>query len=1275
MDNFILYEEVGRGSQSVVYKGRRKGSISFVAIICSDKSKRAKITNHVRLVRNIKHENVVSFYEWYETSNHLWLVVELCTGGSLEAVICQDKGLSEDVVRAFAIDLAKGLKHIHDSGVIFSDLTPAKILLDGPGTLKYSNFSLSKAEGENLEEFFFMSMSEEVRLEDGDNTHKMYIKSLLQGCTTYSAPEVLTGGDTSIQSDLWALGCVLYEMFSGKPPFFSQNLSELLELIHNEDRSPLRQKVFPFSEPTPELQSLLRGLLQKDPHERLTWDMLLLHPFWKGAFSDEKKVIEVDTVCSSLKTGYSSIAGRVSQPHFAPVTSEDPRTLEGAEASGSAVQPLKSFQLDNVAEFRPESVLDNDAREPVFLLSISCGAPGRSSMIKDTVDRTSQLHVELSTRHVNDLGSCIKELVFTDADLTVTPIIDNSKIMKPTPVRFDSKTLNVPAYSGEKLSSLSPMEWAAFMQQVCSSLESPEASGSGPLRSKLNLLSYLCAVAIHREAATRLAHSQLFPLLTLQLRAAPNWDVRTKVIRLLGLLATHCMELQDTVPITEAVATLTDLVRENFRNSKLKQCLLPPLGELLYLIARQQEEKEEPPGGTWAVPAASYTVLMRCLWEREELVVNHIAAKTVENICTTLSHHAKAFVTGEIGPLLWYLFTHSTVDALRVTAISALCRVTRHSTAAFQSVIDKVGLPGILDCLVSGVSRVQQCLLTMFAGILSHGANVQRLIQDRDFTAKVMRALESPFLMTRAKAFLVLLQVLSSSREVLLLCCNSRLVMYIERDIRKAAPGREEQSSNEYLSKCLDLLIRHMVQELPALLDDILSVLGNVVGRKHPSAAQAKQLKQHLPMIAVLPHMLTSQILRPQVVTEEFLYKFGKLLNYVKSIDSCETCLEGAIGQTLSEELIRNTLLAMEAITQHPPLLTPHHSTVVESILPPLTSLAFSNNVEWRMVSLRALLEITLPLLSQELLDEGAANSSSCGLLALITEALLPQCESLLLEPDPLPAYALKLLVSLTEHSLHVSRLVEESRLLPVVFQVISGQQGNPLGSTLQSAVALLSNLTGRKNVNLQTLHQEGLVEVICSLLVRVSTLCVEREDKATAKRVQSLLLSLLDVLHNVLKKTSIVVRQALQAQKAEGGRDIQTAEELLLINRPLTELSSMLIQMLPSKDPELYEEASQCLSLLAQLYGADDLECLHPDNLQSLAQTLEMQTDPKQQRLLLRVIKRLIHSKDKATLSLQEEDELLLILQRLACCSPCRSHVDVAVTSLAAEILRAVGH
>ncbi|XP_054406385.2 serine/threonine-protein kinase ULK4 isoform X10 [Pongo abelii] len=1232
MENFILYEEIGRGSKSVVYKGRRKGTINFVAILCTDKCKRPEITNWVRLTHEIKHKNIVTFHEWYETSNHLWLVVELCTGGSLKTVIAQDENLPEDVVREFGIDLISGLHHLHKLGILFCDISPRKILLEGPGTLKFSNFCLAKVEGENLEEFFALVAAEEGGGDSGENVLKKSMKSRVKGSPVYTAPEVVRGAEFSISSDLWSLGCLLYEMFSGKPPFFSESISELTEKILCEDPLPPIPKDSSCPKASSDFTNLLDGLLQRDPQKRLTWTRLLQHSFWKKAFAGADQESSVEDLSLSRNTM------ECSGPQDSKELLQNSQSRQ-AKGHKSGQRLGHYFRLENPTEFRPKSTLEGQLNESMFLLS-SRPTPRTSTAVEVSPgedrthcspQKTSPLTKITSGRlSQQDLESQMRELIYTDSDLVVTPIIDNPKIMKQPPVKFDPKILHLPAYSVDKLLFLKDQDWNDFLQQVCSQIDSTEKS-MGASRAKLNLLCYLCMVAGHQEVATRLLHSPLFKLLIQHLRIAPNWDIRAKVARVIGLLASHTTELQENTPVVEAIVLLTELIRENFRNSKLKQCLLPTLGELIYLVATQEEKKKNP-RECWAFPLAAYTVLMRCLREGEERVVNHMAAKIIENVCTTFSAQAQGFITGEIGPILWYLFRHSTADSLRITAVSALCRITRHSPTAFQNVIEK------------------------------------------DFVSTIIRLLESPSTYIRAKAFLVLLYILIYNREMLLLSCQARLVMYIERDSRKITPGKEQQSGNEYLSKCLDLLIRHIVQELPRILGDILNSLANVSGRKHPSTVQVKQLKMCLPLMPIVLHLVTSQIFRPQVVTEEFLFSYGTILSHIKSVDSGETNIDGAIGLTASEEFIKITLSAFEAIIQYPILLKDYRSTVVDYILPPLVSLVQSQNVEWRLFSLRLLSETTSLLVNQEFGDgkEKASVDSDSNLLALIRDVLLPQYEHILVEPDPVPAYALKLLVAMTEHNPTFTRLVEESKLIPLIFEVTLEHQESILGNTMQSVIALLNNLVACKDSNMKLLYEQGLVSHICNLLTETATLCLDVDNKNNNEMAAALLFSLLDILHSMLTYTSGIVRLALQTQKSGSGEDIQAAEDLLLLNRPLTDLISLLIPLLPNEDPEIFDVSSKCLSILVQLYGGENPDSLSPENVEIFAHLLTSKEDPKEQKLLLRILRRMITSNEKHLESLKNAGSLLRALERLAPGSG--SFADSVVAPLALEILQAVG-
>uniref|UniRef100_A0A671WX59 Unc-51 like kinase 4 n=1 Tax=Sparus aurata TaxID=8175 RepID=A0A671WX59_SPAAU len=1336
MENFILYEELGAGSSSVVYKGRKKGNLNYVAIICADKAGRPHITNHVRLTHDLNHPNIVCFYEWYETSNHLWLVVELCTGGSLESVISHDGCLSEDVVRGFGWDLVKGLKHIHESGIIFSDLTPAKIQLDGSGSLKFGNFCMSKAEGETLEDLFAMlSASDDKREEDSKEHFENMIKRL-QGSPTYSAPEVLQGSETSMSSDLWALGCILYYMYTGQPPFSSDSNTELTDMILHQEPPPPRQTMFSSSPPSEDFQNLLKRLLIKNPDKRYTEVHDPISPeqadkppnshstIAQPAYMTSNKLISSETTtgtthrpsdrrpgcqqavrhttCGASRNnqGLDREMGKERRGEVEAKTEDDPK-LTGAQQF-TILQPNKSFTLDNVSELRPKSGVDEDNTEAIFLFS-SCINSRRSCSISDSLNQSPVPQA----RSGSDTSSCVKALLHTDSDLIVTPIMDNPKILKSLPVRFDSKTLCVPAYSVEKLQSLSDEEWAAFLIQLHSSLGEQNLSAplsnsstapppSTTIRAKLNLLCYLCCVVGHKAIANRLINSTLLPLLTQQLRRSPNWDVRNKVLRVMGLLALHCTELREDSPVSEVVSTLTDLLRDNMRNSKVKQLLLPPLGEFLYLIT-SQEEKRGSPEGLWFVPAAAYTGLMRSLREGDDSIIHHMAAKIIENISTTVSGPSHYLFSTEIGSALWYLFTHSTVEAVRVTAISSLSRLTRMVPAVFLAVIDTCGPAAILDGVGGAGARVQQHLLTAMAtALLTSRIHIHRVTQNRDLVLKVLRCLESPSTVTRAKASLLLLLLIQDNTNTLLFCCQHRLVMYVERDLRKATPLRENPSQSGYLSQCLDLLIVYMSNTAPLIMEDVLCALRGVIGRRHPSTAQSRQLKHTLPTMSIVLELLSSQVFRSQIVTEEFLAQIGLLLNYITSIESNETNLASALGEAVCEELIRTSLSIVEVFSQHHALTSPHHSAVVTDILPPLTTLAFSRNVEWSVFVLRVLSELSLVLLVQESdgtednekteekkersnkggkAAEGVDDGSSCSqMLTLILKTLLPRYESLLRAAEPIPLYALKLLVSMTEHSTHICRLIKHSRILPTVFQLIMANSSNVTSGLIQNAVALLCNLSGDTILDLEPPHQQGLIELMVNTLSEAALVHLNGEGHAGRKVSHLVLQALLELLHNILKQTSVVVRSALQSQRLScPAVEMEAAEKLLLENRPLSQLSIHLIHMLSAENQEVWEESIHCLSLLVQLYGGEGYDCLSPSCLRSFSHVLRthMHTEtPRVQRTTFRIIKRLVQTTERSDwFECPEGVGLKSLLEDITTSNRC--HVDVV--PLAAEILQEI--
>ncbi|KAG2395804.1 Serine/threonine-protein kinase [Vigna angularis] len=258
MNQYHIYEAIGRGRYSTVYKGRKKKTIEYFAIKSVDKSQKTKVLEEVRILHTLDHINVLKFYDWYETSAHLWLVLEYCVGGDLLSILRQDSKFPEESVHDLALDLLKALQFLHSNGIIYSDLKPSNILLDENGCAKLCDFGLAK------------------KLRDITKGFSSSLPRAKRGTPTYMAPELFEdGGVHSYASDLWALGCVLYECYAGRPPFVGREFTQLVKSILSDPTPPLP------GNPSRPFVNLINSLLVKDPAERIQWSELCGHAVWR----------------------------------------------------------------------------------------------------------------------------------------------------------------------------------------------------------------------------------------------------------------------------------------------------------------------------------------------------------------------------------------------------------------------------------------------------------------------------------------------------------------------------------------------------------------------------------------------------------------------------------------------------------------------------------------------------------------------------------------------------------------------------------------------------------------------------------------------------------------------------------------------------------------------------------------------------------------------------------------------------------------------------------
>lgn len=291
LPEYEILEKMGEGAFSIVYKARDINTNEYVAVKVirkyqMDKKQQLLVLKEVTIMRQLNHPNVVRFVKFVDSEEFYFIVQELVSGGEIFSEIVKYTYFSEDLARHVVLQLANAIRYLHkEVGVVHRDIKPENLLFEPIDFVPSKNVRYRKSDDPNTKqdegEFIYNVGGGgigTVKLADFGLSKQIWEHNTKTpvGTIGYTAPEIVRDERYSTQVDMWGIGCILYTLLCGFPPFYDERIETLTEKVARGQFQFLQPW---WDEISYGAKNCVSRLLTVDPRQRYTIDEFLNDPW------------------------------------------------------------------------------------------------------------------------------------------------------------------------------------------------------------------------------------------------------------------------------------------------------------------------------------------------------------------------------------------------------------------------------------------------------------------------------------------------------------------------------------------------------------------------------------------------------------------------------------------------------------------------------------------------------------------------------------------------------------------------------------------------------------------------------------------------------------------------------------------------------------------------------------------------------------------------------------------------------------------------------------